>query len=136
MMQTKPNNEEYSYIPGTCNLGAVEISRRKRIGWMGLIAAITCIAIIEYLNLSQGYRWIVFAPIYYSLSGFIQARHRFCYVYGWKGIFSIKGRKQFGRSSESVHQRADRNKAIRLMTIIIALSLGLTFLYVILSSKG
>lgn len=113
----------------------MEVKRRYRHGWIGLTIAVIGIVVIEWLNCPSVWRWTIMAPVFYSLSGFIQARHRFCYLYGWKGVFSITGRQHFGKSSNENDIRADRRKAWRLIAVIFSLSFAITWLYVVMSGK-
>lgn len=122
----KPNNE---YLPGTCNLGEDEVQRRFRNGVIGLVAFVALALMIWYFDLSRTIRLSAMIPLFYSVSGFIQAHQRFCYVYGWKGIASLTGLRQWISVKDDTSRQLDRQKTIRLVGIIFLLSLLLTLLY-------
>ena len=93
---------EHQYIPGKCNLGAVEIRRRYRIGFIGTSIALIFVLIIHLFDLPH-LKFLLFLPVYYALSGFIQARNKFCYIYGFKGVASVIGRKKFQKIRDDEH---------------------------------
>lgn len=117
------------YKPGSCNLGTEEIRRRYRIGLTGLIGFLIWCALIWHFDLPRGFRLAAFIPLFYSVSGFIQATQRFCYIYGWKGVASVKGLRQWTRVEDDASRHKDRQKTIRLVGIIFLISSLLTALY-------
>lgn len=80
----------------------------------------------------SGFRWLIFASVFYAFSGYLQARQRFCYVYGFKGVFSVKGRKVFSRVKEDEFIRKDRRRVAILLTQITFGSLLITLAYVMI----
>jgi hypothetical protein len=122
---------EAKYIPGTCNLGPAEIRRRYRIGYLGLALACIVILIIHFFDLPKAYRWLIFPPLYYSFSGFIQARHRFCYLYGLYGVFSITGRKHIQHVDKEFVNK-DRMTAYKIIFYTLVSSLLFTVVYYLL----
>lgn len=121
-----------SYVPGTCNLGPDEIRRRMRIGYLGTVMTFLVFLVLEITDAPRGYRVFIFPTLFYALSGFLQARHRFCYVYGWKGLFSMTGRKQFHRVEESESLRKDRRTALKIVLMILFGSVVLTAVYMVI----
>ena len=119
------------YVAGQCNLGREEIRRRMNIGWFGLGLTFLVVLILEIFDASKVYRIIVLPTIGVSLSGFLQARHRFCYLYGWRGVFSITGRKKFEKVSGHADLKKDRNTAIQIVVMMLVGSLLLTALYMV-----
>ncbi len=122
----QPTSEVYK--PGSCNIGPAEIRRRYRIGFFGTGVTILLALMIIILDLPGYTRWFLFAPIFYGVSGFIQAQHKFCYIYGFKGVFSLAGRKKFSRSKEEADIIKDRQTARKLLLIITVISVILTLL--------
>jgi len=123
---------EAEYIPGACNLGKEEIRHRMRIGYIGVGLTFVVFLILEILDSPRLYRIFILPPIFYALSGFIQARHRFCYVYGWAGLFSLSGRKQFHRVGEKENIKKDRRTALKIVAMVTLGSVLLTALYMII----
>lgn len=126
------DQNEDGYIPGTCNLGQDEIRRRMRVGYVGVLMTIVIFLVLEILDAPRGYRIFIFPSVFYALSGFIQARHRFCYLYGWMGIFSMTGRKQFHRVVEKENAKKDRRTALKIVIMVLLGSLLLTVMYIII----
>ncbi|MEP6793054.1 MAG: hypothetical protein ABJB16_01920 [Saprospiraceae bacterium] len=129
-----PETKEYTYQPGTCNLGKQEINRRFRIGFIGLGLMIILMLSITFFHLATIYKIFLFIPAFYSVSGFVQAFNKFCYIYGLKGVTSLTGRKKFEHVSDEIFFKADRKKAFAIITITALSSAAMTILYILLSS--
>lgn len=127
-------DESGQYTSGKCNIGPVEIKRRYRIGYIGLILMILFILIAEIFGIPGLWKLLIFIPAYYSFSGFIQARKKFCYVYGYKGVYSLKGRQTFTRVSDEDSVRADRKTVFEIVSMVIAGSAIVTAVYYYLSN--
>jgi hypothetical protein len=84
---------------------------------------------MEWFDISKSYRLLVFPAIFVALSGFIQAHQRFCYRYGWKGVFSFSGQRQFESIEDAAMRRRDRRMALKLIGIITFGSSVLTLAY-------
>jgi len=123
---------QHEYIPGTCNIGPVEIRRRYRIGFFGLGVTLVIFIILEILDAAKPYRFLIFPSVYYSLSGFIQAKYRFCYVFGLKGVYSMVGRKQFHSVEEKEAQRKDRWTALKIVGFTLFGSIFITLWYYVI----
>ena len=127
--------EEHSqntYVAGQCNLGTEEIRRRMNIGWFGLGLTFLVVLILEIVDASKVYRIIVLPTIGVALSGFLQARHRFCYLYGWRGVFSLAGRKKFEKVLDHADMKKDRKTAIQIVVMMLVGSILLTALYMVI----
>jgi len=123
---------EDGYVPGGCNLGKDEIRRRMWVGYSGLLLSTVVFLILEIGDSPKLYRIFIFPALFYALSGFIQARHKFCFVYGWKGLFSMTGRKHFHRVRDKESLRKDRLTALMIVGMITFGSLVLTALYIVI----
>jgi hypothetical protein len=77
------------YIPGVCNIGPQETSRRKRIGWIGLAIALLLFISIGEVTGNPWLRLLIFFPLTLSASGFLQAHFHFCAGYARKGVFNF-----------------------------------------------
>ncbi len=123
------SKEETGYHAGQCNIGPVEIKRRLRIGYIGLILMIVFILFAEYYQVPKVWKLFIFLPAFYCLSGFIQARKKFCYVYGYQGLMSFKGRKSLSKVKENSDLHRDRKNAIEIIAYIFIGSTVITLLY-------
>ena len=117
------------YIPGSCNLGQEEINRRRRNGYLGTAATFLMILLIELTHQPQWTRLLILVPVFYALSGYLQARQKFCYVYGWQGIFSVAGTKQFGKVQDETAAEKDKRLVYSLVSKILAGSILITGIY-------
>ena len=59
-----------SYVAGACNIGPAEIGRRRRSGWIGLVAAIVLAIVLIAIGAPVWTRLLVVAPLYVSAIGF------------------------------------------------------------------
>lgn len=104
-----------SYVPGVCNIGPVEISKRKQSGWFGLIGLIMLWALLIFLEARRPWYLLVFLPATVAASGFLQAYLHFCAGFGLKGIYNVV--KPAGQT-ETVEQQEmrvkDRRKALQI----------------------
>jgi len=117
----KNATEENTYSPGSCNIGPEEVNRRYIIGFTGLVLMAVYILCVERLDLPRILKLGLFFPAFYGVSGFLQAIRRFCFVYGWKGVTSLSGRRNFKKVTDEVYLRQDRKTAI---TVILLVCLG------------
>lgn len=120
------------YVAGQCNLGTEEIRRRMNIGWLGVVLTILVVLVLEILDVPRPYRIVVLPTIAVALSGFLQARHRFCYMYGWRGVFSIAGRKKFEKVKDNEDLQRDRKTAIQIVVMMLLGSILFTALYMVI----
>jgi hypothetical protein len=128
-MQEEIKKDEY--ITGSCNIGPEEIYRRQRIGYLGLAGMVIFIIIDINFNLQPVWKLILFAPTVYALSGFLQARQKFCFLFGLIGIMSFSGKRS--RIGDPIQLHGDRSKALRLVLQIFIGSSILTLAYYFLT---
>ena len=126
-MQDELKQEQY--IPGQCNIGPEETSKRLRIGYLGLAGMAIFIVLDLNFHFPQIWKLALFGPTVYALSGFLQARNKFCFMYGVMGLSSISGRRIFSRTKDNAQLRKDRTKALWLVSQVFLGSLLITLLY-------
>ena len=120
------NNTEEGYIPGVCNIGKEEVSKRRN---GAVFAGLLCIAIIIILPLVHAdriWRFVLFFPATSLGVGIQQWSNKFCVGFGLKGIFNFK---QLGESVPVEQQemlKADKAKAIQMIVIGLTIGLALT----------
>ena len=128
-MSEKETNE--AYIPGQCNIGPDEIRKRNRIGFIGLALMIVFVIVAEVYQIPKGWKLLLFAPTAYALSGFIQARHKFCFIFGYFGLFNTSGKRT--RVKDGIQLHKDRLKALTIVGQIFIGSAIITLLYYFIS---
>jgi hypothetical protein len=123
---------ETSYIPGLCNIGQIEIRRRFKIGFIGLALMVLWILTIELLKLPSLFKLGLFIPAFYMVSGFLQAFGKFCFVYGWKGVYSFAGRRKFKTIQEDDFLKKDKRRAVIFIVMVTLSSVIITIIYFLL----
>jgi hypothetical protein len=131
-MTQKSDREEEQYIPGNCNLGKAEIRRRYRIGYIGLALTILIVLLLFYTDAPRIWRLLIFFPAFYGVSGFIQATKKFCYIYGFRQVFSLEGIKSFTKIKNDDFVKADQRMAMKIVVAVFVMSVVITLLYYIL----
>lgn len=117
------------YQAGICNIGREEISRRYRIGWIGLLLVVVLISLIEWLDWPRIIRLLVALPLGMSIAGFAQAVRRFCFAYGLRGVSGMQDTGNVQRITAQDALRQDRRTARKLLTFVSGLTILLTFCY-------
>ncbi len=122
-----PPDPNATYQPGVCNIGPVEIARRRRVGHVGLAATVAVLGALIAIDAPPSFRLAAALPAMISASGYLQARMRFCAAYGQRGIFNF-GRADYHDVGDEEARRADRRKArqISAWSTVIGLAVGLT----------
>lgn len=112
------------YRPGTCNIGAAEIARRRRAGVVGIGAAVALAAGLILVGAPAVTRGLVAVPLAVGAVGLLQARLRFCAAYGAVGVrnFGALGRTE--RVEDDAARRADRTKAAAIVLAAGAIGLA------------
>lgn len=123
--------KQVEYVPGNCNIGPEEINKRLRIGYLGLAGMAIFILLDVNFQFPHIWKLVLFAPTAYALSGFLQARQHFCFMYGIFGLFSISGKRV--RVRDDLQLKKDRSKALWLVLQIFVGSTIITLAYYFLS---
>lgn len=109
-----------AYQPGVCNIGPAEIERRRRTGFAGLAASAILAVILVAIRAPAWSRLAVALPMSAALSGFIQARCKFCAGYGLAGLQNMGRLGEQQRVEDQAARRADRLRALRIHAVSIA----------------
>ena len=102
------------YIPGTCNIGAGEISRRRMVALIGLIFTLSSLATSITNEASREARLAIFIPALIMSIGWVQSRKKFCLAYGFAGTFNFGKLGAISRVSDPAARKADRLTAIKI----------------------
>jgi hypothetical protein len=104
------------YIPGVCNIGPAEIQGRRRVGWIGLIAAILLWIAFFLFRVPAIWRLTLFFPAVVSAVGFLQAAMHFCAAFGVLGVMNFGPRiGETDTVEQAEFRRQDRRKALRII---------------------
>lgn len=120
-----------AYVPGVCNIGPEEVNKRLRIGYIGLALMIIFIISARIFEFPPIWKLALFAPTVYAISGFLQARQKFCFLFGFYGLFSITGKRS--RIQDATQHRKDRAMALRIVCQVVLGSGIISLLYYFLA---
>jgi hypothetical protein len=115
------------YIPGVCNIGPDEISRRKQAGLMSFVIAALLLLFFILFHIPSVYRVIIFFPATLSAVGYLQAYFHFCAAFGLKGVYNIlKPAGQTETILQKEFRKKDQQKAIKIIVLSIFIGVILT----------
>ena len=110
------------YIPGVCNIGDAEISRRRQSGWFGLGVTFLLWVLFFILKVPAPWRLFLFLPAALGASGFLQAAFHFCAAFGMRGVFnfgSAVGKTDTVEQAEFRRQDVRKARMIGLYSFLI-----------------
>ena len=103
------------YIPGTCNIGGGEVTRRRMVALLGLILTLSSTATLISNEASRQSRLAVFLPAFVMSIGWVQSRKRFCLAYGFAGTFNFGSLGKLSKVSDQTARSADRKTAVKIL---------------------
>ncbi len=104
------------YVPGVCNIGTEEISKRKQAGWIGLIATIVLWVLFIWFDTPSIWRLTLFVPAMMSATGFLQAYMHFCAYFGFASLFNFQNVGKTDSVSQAEFRKQDKRKAWQIIT--------------------
>jgi hypothetical protein len=113
---------ERTYVPGVCNLGDAEASRRNTAGWLGLIIAVLLEAYFLYANTLPAIRLVIFIPVTIGAMGFLQGLMHFCVSFGMSGVFNMG--PEVGKTdtvAQAEYRAQDKAKAKKIIGYSVAI---------------
>jgi hypothetical protein len=102
------------YIPGTCNIGGGEVTRRRMVALLGLILTLSSTATLISTEANRQSRLGIFLPALVMSVGWVQSRKRFCLAYGFAGTFNFGALGKLSKVSDQASRAADRKTAIKI----------------------
>ena len=102
------------YIPGTCNIGGGELTRRRMVAVLGLILTLSSTATLISTEANRQSRLGIFLPALVMSVGWVQSRKRFCLAYGFAGTFNFGALGKLSKVSDQADRAADRKTAIKI----------------------
>ena len=120
------------YIPGTCNLGAGEISRRRMVAAIGFVLSLSAFTAFVTTSASRETRFAIFIPLFVMTIGWVQSRKKFCLAYGLTGTFNFGKMGQISRVADPADRSADRKTALVIFGQSALYAAALTLLVVLL----
>jgi hypothetical protein len=122
-----PQSTQNSYIPGMCNINHDEINQRRKLGYIGLIIFIFGLIALTVLTRDRWVRMLLLLPAILSVSGFLQARNKFCVGYAGSGLQNAdEGSKKASKIIETDALAADKRKSSKMNRQTFAIALTAT----------
>ncbi len=103
------------YIPGTCNIGGGEVTRRRMVAILGLILTLSSSATLISNEATRQSRLAIFLPALVMSIGWVQSRKRFCLAYGFAGTFNFGSLGKLSKVSDQIARAADRKMAVKIL---------------------
>jgi len=116
------------YTAGVCNIGPAETARRQRVGQAGAAATVGLAALLAVARAGRPWRLLLAFPAALSAAGYLQAAHRFCAAFGWRGMFNFGGLGAVQSIEDEAARAQDRRLAQRIALQSMALGLGVALL--------
>ena len=96
---------------------------------LGAVSTVFTIAGIVLVPVPHLVRLIIFVPLFMTVLGFQQARHRFCVMFGMMGLFALAGTPKPENVVKDDYRELDRKKALQMIITSLAFSLLLTAIF-------
>ena len=116
------------YLPGGCNIGPVEIARRVRVGHVGVAATVLLATALWVLDAARPWRLTLALPAGMAAAGYLQARFRFCFDFGFRGVYNFDALGHEERVVAEEARAADRRRAVVLAAASAAIGLAVALL--------
>jgi hypothetical protein len=123
------------YVPGTCNIGPVEIRQRRAVAVIGFILFISSSIALFGIDAPRATRLGLFFPLVVASIGWVQSRKKFCLAYGFMGTFNFGKIGQLSRVQDKAAKRADRITALSILfQALLYAGLGTLVMYLLPTS--
>ena len=116
------------YVSGVCNIGPLEINRRRQGALVGAILFAITTLLFVITDAPKSTRLLVFIPALLFAIGMIQSRKKFCVAYGFLGVFSLEKLGATTKITINQDLKADRKYAVKLLLQSVATAAVLTAL--------
>ena len=124
------NNDKY--IPGTCNIGGVEVTRRKHL--LYFLIAITALSALYFVFISTSALMlaIIFMLATATAVNLQQVKSRFCVMHGLNKT-AILADKQVKSITNLDFIKSDKTKALKMILTSILMAAAFTLLMFLVS---
>jgi hypothetical protein len=102
------------YVPGVCNIGVAEVTRRRNAGWVGLAITVVAFVVLLWTDVNQRWGLLLFLPAMVSASGFLQAHFRFCAGFSRAGVFNFGAVGETNAVSDEDARAKDRRRGSQI----------------------
>ena len=123
------------YVPGTCNIGPGEISRRRQGAVLGAFLYLLGFGFDVLHHYSRTSRLYLFIPALIFSVGWVQSRRKFCLAFGFMGTFNFGKLGQLTKIANPEDLKADRKTALSILGRSLIIAIALTFIAVLIPAK-
>lgn len=123
------------YQPGVCNIGAEEVSFRRRAGHAGAVATGALLVTMLAVGAPRAARVLLVLPAAGAASGYLQARSHFCARYGSQGVYNVGGLGQVAEVVDAEARAADRARSRRIGLQSLGIGLAVAAVAVALPAR-
>ncbi len=120
------------YIPGVCNIGPEETSRRRNLGWVSLAIAIVLLAILLGTGANVWWRLLIFLPATISASGFLQAYFHFCSGFARQGVFNFAALGNMQKVADENSKVKDSKRGSQITWYAAAIGIVITIISIVI----
>jgi hypothetical protein len=111
-----PGPVREAYVPGVCNIGPMEIRRRRAFAIAGFAAAAVLFAVLVATGAPAWTRLLLLLPLMGGAFSWLQARRRFCAAFAMAGIANFGGSSDMQQGVQDPEARKADIAAVRRMT--------------------
>jgi hypothetical protein len=122
---------QIEYVPGVCNIGPREISRRRMFGWVSLTIAVVLLAALISVGVNPWWRLFVFFPTTMSASGFLQSYFHFCSGFARKGIFNFGSPGTTNPVADETSKIKDKKRGNQIMLYAVLIGIVISILSIL-----
>lgn len=123
-----------NYIPGSCNIGGVELKKRRMLSWITFIFSLFLSSFFVY----RGHSDLLLIGIIFifwtaTIVIFLQVANRFCVRFGLEGRYNFGGKRFSGKVDNPQFLKADRLKALfmLLQAVFISAVISVTIYFLV-----
>lgn len=120
------------YRPGTCNIGAREIARRRAFGVAGVVSSVVLGVVLLAIDAPPLARGLIIFPLWGAIISLEQARRKFCVAFAYAGIRSVDRSAATERVADQADLAADRAAARRMVAYCGAIAAAITAAFILL----
>ena len=123
--------ETENYIPGTCNIGAEQLTKRKRFAFKSVLGTILCLFFLQAFHLDKIWRLLMVVPFAVTSVALQQVAYKFCYVFGLKGLYGFGEIDKANKIKEDEFRKKDRRKSqlMLISSLLIGIILSVAYYF-------
>ncbi|MGZ3865086.1 MAG: hypothetical protein ACXVC6_14970 [Bacteroidia bacterium] len=122
-------SSEENYIPGVCNIGNEQLTKRKRFLAINIGVNIILIVLMAVLDADRSFRLLMFIPLAVTSVAAQQVIYKFCYRFGLTGLYGFGKVGYDKKVPKNQFRELDRKKSMKMLVSSIVIAVMLTVLF-------